>query len=133
MSEEKPPWDRNPIENWTIFDEGGIYPAHEAQLYEYKTAFIRNDGNPATPAEHIYRRQLMLLNLLFGINRGKDPTNRYVIETQISAICECLRIALQEIQIQKGVKTVDEIKTAEQKRPVIIKPKRVREKDGSLR
>jgi hypothetical protein len=124
---------RNPIENWTIWDDGGIYPAPKEQLYEYKSAFMSGDNNPTNPAEHIYRRQLMLLNLLLGISKQKDPANRFVIETQISAICECLRIALQEIQIQKGEKTVNEIKTSEEKRPVIVRAKRIRKADGSFR
>jgi hypothetical protein len=91
------------IENNTIYDEGGIYPADVTIYKEYEKDYSSGKSHPATPAEHIYRRTLKLLALLLQLKKySREPTYRLIIESQISSICEVLRICKQEMQIEGG-------------------------------
>jgi len=94
---------RQELDNNTLVDEGGIYPADRTEYSQYVKDYPSGASHPQSPLEHGYRRVIKLLNLLVKVNKGnRIPNDRLIVESQISAICEALRILKQELQIEGG-------------------------------
>lgn len=108
---------RRHIENNTKFDEQGIFPIRfDAVPYRYiYPDKLLGSKQGDTGAEQVFLRLSQLLKALNGlVRKARDPDRLFGLEMQRSALYEVMRIVQQEIEIERGIKTVKQV-TEEEK------------------